>query len=373
MLGVLISMLGLNSPARIQRFERKNFFSNRQLIAAVAIAIILLLVLSSGLSSRVSAYSPTTASSSAGLSCKVGSDPQYDAYDSANHLLYVPNTASNTVTIINQKCDVVKTLHLPAGSDPVSAAFDPANDRVYVTDSGTNNITAIFEEHVSGTINGSGYLNNPWQMAFIPDGNYFVITDFGNDNNITLFFPGTDYIGPNLINVQTSGDPDARPYGVVFSPAMDLFWVSNYNDNNVSVFYATFPLPLEVGYVTGFSTGSNPESMAWDTTDSGLYVVNNGSNNVTIIVYIGLEYEFYTEGNVTVGNSPQGIAFDQTNRDIYVTNTGSGTVSVIPPFSNSVSRTIHLGSTTQPVGIAYGDNGRMYVTDSSTGRVSVVH
>ncbi len=80
------------------------------------------------------------------------------------------------------------------------------------------------------------------------------------------------------------------------------------------------------------TVGTNPEGVAFDSTNGYIYVANSGSGTVSVI-------DGSTNAvvaNVTVGTSPDKIAFDSTNGHLYVANFGSGTVSVIDGSTNTV-------------------------------------
>jgi len=71
----------------------------------------------------------------------VGSAPAGVAYDSSNGYVYVANSASDTVSVINGATNTV-IASIAVGSGPWGVAYDPSNGYLYVTNyySGTVSI-----------------------------------------------------------------------------------------------------------------------------------------------------------------------------------------------------------------------------------------
>ena len=164
---------------------------------------------------------------------------------------------------------------------------------------------------------------------------------------------------------------------------------------------------------TGCS-GPNPMGVAYDSGQGEVFVVNQGSSNVSVISDAsnsvvatipvvgdgGMAYDsgkgevFVTAGNsvsvisdasnsvvatIPVGTEPAGVAYDSGKGEVFVANSnclsypacGQGSVSVISDASNSVVATIPVG--TNPLGVAY-DSGRgeVFVTNALSNTVSVI-
>ncbi|MEM4058114.1 MAG: YncE family protein, partial [Thermoplasmata archaeon] len=72
----------------------------------------------------------------------VGHVPYGVAFDSSNGYVYVTNMDSNNVSVINGATNtVIQTI--PVGSEPYGVAFDSSNGYVYVTNLGSNNVSVI--------------------------------------------------------------------------------------------------------------------------------------------------------------------------------------------------------------------------------------
>jgi YVTN family beta-propeller protein len=72
----------------------------------------------------------------------VGTHPQAAAVDSKANKIYVANTHSNTVTVIDGANNSVAAT-LDAGHGPYAVAVNAAAEKVYVSNLGSKNVTAI--------------------------------------------------------------------------------------------------------------------------------------------------------------------------------------------------------------------------------------
>jgi YVTN family beta-propeller protein len=72
----------------------------------------------------------------------VGTRPNGVAYDSANDKIYITNTFSNNLSVIDgSKNNVVATI--PVGTDPYGIVYDPNNQDIYVANYGSETVSVI--------------------------------------------------------------------------------------------------------------------------------------------------------------------------------------------------------------------------------------
>jgi len=120
----------------------------------------------------------------------------------------------------------------------------------------------------------------------------------------------------------------------------------------------------EIG--TSIGVGNAPDAIAVTPDGTQVYVVNNGSNNVTAINTATLATK-----TISVGTSPDAIAITPDGTKAYVVNHGSGTVSVIDTATNTVIHTITVGTT--PVAVAITPNGtQAYVANQGSANITVI-
>jgi YVTN family beta-propeller protein len=87
----------------------------------------------------------------------VGGSPIGIAFNPDNGFMYVANSGSNTVSVINPVTNTVVAT-IPVGATPFGIAFNPDNGFLYVTNQGGNTVSVIaplsttFSEGCNGTI-----------------------------------------------------------------------------------------------------------------------------------------------------------------------------------------------------------------------------
>src|SRR5262245_1844664 len=92
-----------------------------------------------------------------------------------------------------------------------------------------------------------------------------------------------------------------------------------------------------------FTTGTSPIAIAVNTATNRTYVVNQGSNNVTVI-----DGATRTVRLIAVDGGPVALAVNITANRIYVANATSGTISVINGADETVkSIALPAGSSPQ--------------------------
>ncbi len=217
-----------------------------------------------------------------------------------NILLYVANSGSDCVTVIDRQQDrVVATIAVDRS--PMGIVASPDGDKIYVANSGSNNISVI-DTGLSRVINkiaNFGY--SPAELALSEDG-------------LTLY-------------------------------------ATNPNSDNISVIDTLSNIVSGWIYV-----GNNPADIVVDQDRRKVYVANKASNSVSIVNV----NTSAVEDTVTVGFNPTGVAIHQDK--LYVTNTGSNSISVIDIPSYSVTKTISLSQ--KPMWLVSGLSDRIYVSSA---------
>jgi YVTN family beta-propeller protein len=192
------------------------------------------------------------------------------AKDNKTKMVYVTNTDSDSVSVINGTTNMVKKI-IPVGSKPTDLDINNNARKLYVTNSLSNTITII---------------------------------DTGTEKVVDL--------------LNSTGE---NPRGIAVDDNKNLIYVANTDSNSVSVINGT---TREV--IGNITVEENPRGIAIDSTQNLVYVTNAGSNSVSVINGTTREV---IDGNITVEENPRGIAIDSTQNLVYVTNAGSNSVSVI--------------------------------------------
>jgi YVTN family beta-propeller protein len=158
--------------------------------------------------------------------------------------------------------------------------------------------------------------------------------------------------------IAVGGGPD----GVALDPAVHTGYVTNINDDSVSVIDETSSA------VTGtIGVGGGPFAVAMDTVAHTAYVTNGGNGTVSVID----ETSGAVTGTIAVGAGPDGVAVDPAAHTVYVANGGAGTVSVIDETTGAVTATIAVGA--GPDGVAVDPSLHLvYVANGGADTVSVI-
>jgi YVTN family beta-propeller protein len=170
-------------------------------------------------------------------------------------------------------------------------------------------------------------------------------------------------------NVNVSGDSNVGQLTLGRNPVHagvqvnSRIYVPNRGDNTVSQFNVLLPLTAPVTIT--LPAGSDP--VFAHTTESGnMYVAEPGTDKVGVIVGNVLQAE------ITVGINPVALAETPDGRKLYVVNNGSNNVSVI----NTVDRTVSGSPITvgaSPVwAVVSSDGALLFVVNQGSSSVSVI-
>lgn len=231
--------------------------------------------------------------------------------------VYVTNSGSNTVSVIDASSNTVLS-NIAVGTQPTGIALDTSAGRAYIVNTGDGSVSVI-----------------------------------DTSTNTVIGFP-----------VKVGNSPE----GVAVHPVLKKAYVTNNIDNTVSV------ISVEKNSVIKtiqLGPGSRPRGVAVDALRSRAYVTNSGSETLTVI---DTGSDTVVGAPVPVGGIPIGVTVDSASGRVYTANNSSGTVSVIDAATDSptVIKSITLGPV-GPWGVSvYPAAGRLYVTNNGSGTVSVI-
>ena len=283
-----------------------------------------------------------------------------------NILAYVSNEGSNCVTVIDKQEDLVVGT-IAVGEAPRGIAASSDGTRIFVANSRSNSISVIDTSvnRVSTTIDNLGY--SPEEIALSWDDNTLFVTN-PRSNNVSVIDAASNMV-VSRINV------GEKPIDVVADTEERKIYVSNYYSLSISIIdMATYVVENTI------SLSSNPKYLA--LCDDRLYIGNESVNDVYIVnlpynssdsidtVSIGSRSERLGCGlsdrvyagniafdeisflhtsldmitkSIAVGGSPAGMDVDVLRRKLYVTNKSSEDVSVIDIKTERVVKTVEVG------------------------------
>jgi YVTN family beta-propeller protein len=276
--------------------------------------------------------------------------------------MYVVNTDSNTVSVIDAKTDrVIATI--PVGANPHGIITSITLGKVYVSNSGSNSVSVI-DSKTNEVVASVPVGSNPEELCQI----------FQNGTNAGTAAPTTTiYVintGSNSISaidgrtnkVVATIPVGSQPHGIIANDISAKVYVTNSGSNSVSVIdsktnrvVATIPV------------GANPHRL--DLFMSTVYVTNSGSNSVSVID----SKTNRVVATIPVDPLPRGIAVDGSGI-AYTTNKEASSVSVIDSETNSVITNIPVGRIPNDVVVASSSYPfyKIYITNSGSNSVSII-
>lgn len=157
----------------------------------------------------------------------------------------------------------------------------------------------------------------------------------------------------------------ANPYAVALSPDGARAYVVNEGSNSVSVVAtATDTVTATV------AVGASPVDVAVSPDGSRAYVTNAGSDSVSVLD-TATETVTSTISTSGWGQFLYGVAVSPDGRTLYATLAHSGSVVVIDAATGTVTGAVTVGG--EPLSVAFSpDGGTVYISDYEGGSVSVI-
>jgi YVTN family beta-propeller protein len=287
--------------------------------------------------SCVDEITPSTSGYSWNLTATVpvGTDPFGVAVDNATNEVFVTNTGSNNVTVIDAATGAA-VASVGVGSSPFGVAYDWASNEIYVANGGSNNLSIISGSNLT-VVASVGVGSSPIGVVADPQSRQVFVANRGSANVSVV----SDRNHSVVANVAT-GD---RPYGVALDNRTDAIYVTNENSSNLSVLKAssntlTATIPV-------LSPGVDLQGVAFDWKTGLLWV--GAGRSVAMVV------NTTTESVIGyAGIDPSGVAYDPSNGDICVTNTANRTFECLSFNLYSDTALLSFNETGLPGGTTWG-------------------
>ena len=295
----------------------------------------------------------------------VGNGPDAAAYDPANGAVYVANSASRNLTVVDPQALHSVGVGLPVGAAPSAVAVDPVTGDLVVANLQSNNLTVI--DPVAGrTVANVAVQFAPRSIAYDPQIGAMVVADSGSDN-LTIVNATTLAVTQNVSSggsdpVAVAYDPvsgslvvlDAGSGQVVRLNATSLALENNRTgfpkasihtpglaiDNRTGVVFVAsyFAGPFGSGALTVLnatlaplandSFPGVPQGLVWDPAHGEVDIAEPLLGQVAI--WIGNQSVGWSPvGSVTAGNTPTGGVYVPATREVVILNTGGQNLSVI--------------------------------------------
>jgi DNA-binding beta-propeller fold protein YncE len=288
-----------------------------------------------------------------GVVYPVGSDPTGIIYDSLTHDLFVANTGSGNVTVINPEVKgsaAIAWTGIAVGKEPFQFVDVPGADSVYVANGGSGYLARLNTSDLNGPVIDTGLNDGPASgIAYSTKTGYVAVVASSSDN-LTIVSAKTGDVVTSTVTVGTgyrSIVVDGAGSGFVAANAsgssLVVINVSSFAVNSTRIGVGLQPTQIEV--VGG------PTAVVW----------NNGSRTFSSVNVrtgaVGLP-------SPTVGPEPALIAYDPVSGNLFVGDSALPGVEILNPFSGAnVSGPIRL--TSAPTALAVDPAlGVLYVGES---------
>ncbi|BFU45697.1 hypothetical protein KRMM14A1004_39340 [Krasilnikovia sp. MM14-A1004] len=247
-------------------------------------------------------------------------------------LVYVPNFASNTVSIIDPHTyQVTRTVPVGRGPQHVVPSWDLRT--LWVNNNTGDSLTPINPR--TGTFGRPVPVDDPYNLYFTPDGRYAIVMAEAH-HNIVFRDPHTMAV-THVLPVDCGGvnhadfSPDGRYFIVTCEFSGDLLKIDTSGQRIIARMHlpGEHPMPQDIKIA--------PDGRTWYVADmqaSGVWLLDGDS--------------FTTPAFLPTGDGAHGLYPSRDSRYLYVTNRGAGTISVVSFATRTAEHTWRIPGHASP-------------------------
>ncbi|MBK5287124.1 MAG: hypothetical protein JJE46_01530 [Acidimicrobiia bacterium] len=268
------------------------------------------------------------------------------------NLVYVPNSISNTVDVIDPATLSVID-HYPVGATPQHVVPSYDLSTLYVNNNRGNSLTPI--DPKTGRPGPAIPVPDPYNLYFTPDGTRAIV--MAERNSRVEFRDPKTWALVRSVPIPHSGvnHADFSPDGSIMIASCEFSgWLERINVDTMTV--------------TGeLNVGGMPVDVRSSPDGSVMYVANQGRNGVSVID----PYSMTEVGFIPTGKGTHGLYPSRDGTQLYATNRLAGSISVIDFATRKVVATWDIGGSPDMGGVS-ADGTRFWITGRYTGAVYVV-
>ncbi len=280
----------------------------------------------------------------------VGEEPSHLELSHDHRRLYVANSGSNDVTIIDTFTDTVVDT-APAGKRPLLPCVAPESDVVYLPSGPDKTMTILENGKRTATLSVG---EAPHDVAVSPDSRWVYQPNSGSHTVSVIDARRNAVIGEIAVGL--------GPGHIAFSPDGRRAYIANTLSDDVSVIDTA---NHEVTATIPAGAAAHLPTLSHDGRFG--YVANFASDDLTV---------WETENHQVVARIPVGIyphffAISPDGRWIVVSNTGESSVCVIDSVSHEMSARLEVGGA--PAHLAFDPDGECaFVGCEATDEIAVI-
>ncbi len=286
-------------------------------------------------------------------------------------IMFVSNSGSDYVSVLDMSLERV-TAAVSVGSRPMGMTLNATGDTLYVVNSASRTISVVDPIHFEqrDLIDIAGGIE-PTDVVFVPDGEDSIEGKLYVTNRMSNDIAVISTYTRRLLKMLQVG---LAPSHIVANPERKEVYVTNEFSNTVSIIST-----VDDTVTANLRVNGPPVGLALNSDDNMLYVFIEASNSVAVLstidrvlvetialeqgpargvvgfdnrLFVGSSSSdtmtFLTRDNVIIrtidsGADPSGFSVDEIRNRLYVTNTGDDTVSVVDPLGHRIVKDLQVG------------------------------
>jgi YVTN family beta-propeller protein len=293
------------------------------------------------------------------------------AVQGQRNLVYVPDTQSNDVQVIDPSTyKVIDRFKVGAVPQHVVPSWDLKT--LWVNDNNSNDLIPI--DPMTGKPGQKVEVDDPYNLYFTPDGKYAIVmaernqrldfrdphtmqlvksvnvpcrgpnhADFSADG--TFFIVACEFSG-NVVKLDTADQkvdnmimlaPSAGPQDVKLAPDGSVFYIADMNSNGVWVIDAA--QFKEIGFIP---TGRGAHGLYPSRDSKTLYVSNRGEGSISLISFASRRVE--KKWKLPGGGSPDMGGVSADGKVLWLSGRYDGEVYAISTDDGHLIKKIHVGA-----------------------------
>jgi YVTN family beta-propeller protein len=281
-------------------------------------------------------------------------------------LVYVPNSDSNTVDVIDPTTFTIIE-HFATGRLPQHVVPSWDLKTLYVTNDLGDSLTPI--DPRTGAPGARIPATDPYNMYFTPDGQHAIV--------VAERFQRLDFRDPHTFKLQKALNVDCKGVDHLDFSANGRYLIASCEFSG-KVLKVDVASESVVGTILLHGGNAKPQDVKLDPTGKTFYVADMNRGGV----YTVDGDRFAVTGFIPTGAGAHGLYVSRDSKTLYVTNRGAGSVSLLDLATNKINTVWHIpGGGSPDMGGVSADgkylwisgryNAVVYVFDTTTG--AVVH
>jgi YVTN family beta-propeller protein len=283
----------------------------------------------------------------------VGASPNYVAVDARTNRVFVTNSTSNNVSILNAEAVQAS---VDVGGTPLPVVVAARANRAFVLNDSGNSVSML--DATTGLVLNTVFLPYPVDAAVDDNSDHLFILHGGCGTAYQVVM--LDALSGRILHTAPLA---GAPQGIAVDSRARRVLVTNPGDSTVDILDT-----VSGRVVRTVAMGAVPAAVAVDDKNGHAFVTDRSNNMVSMLdARSGAVLR-----TVAVGLSPTSVVVDTRTARVFVVNAGDGTVSVLDADTGTRLNTVSVGWD-RVKGMSDSTNPRDIVVDERRGLVFVLN